>query len=95
MAATTGILFAVGSSAYQAIDANQRRQKAKGDAAAIARSAPDPAAEQIKANSAALNAQTLAKKRAAHANGRASTILTGPSGITTAPPVATKTLLGL
>lgn len=50
----------------------------------------DPAADDAKARAAGV----LARRRAAATPGLGSTMLTGPSGVTTPAPVAYKTLLG-
>lgn len=57
-------------------------------------SAPDTAAAAANAATAARAASAMQRKRAALAPGRSSTILTGPSGLTSAPLTGYKTLLG-
>lgn len=53
--------------------------------------APAVATEQDPAVQAALDSE---RRRRAMANGRTSTLINGPQGITTPPPTAPKTLLG-
>lgn len=94
MAATTALVIGAGTSIYSAIDTNQRRQAAKGAAAAdITATKADQAAAAQKANAAALQARTAQRRRTAAASGRSDTILTGPSGAFL-PPLQRKTLLG-
>lgn len=95
MAATTMIALAVGGQVYNGIEANQQKQKAKGQAAAILASAPTAAASQQTANTAALTAQAAQRQKAMSTPGYNATIKTGPMGVTPSAPPATKTLLGL
>lgn len=94
MAATSAIAIGVGSTAYNAIEANQQRQRAKGQAAAILRTAPDANAAAQSADTAALDAQAKKRQQLSGTASANNTVLTGPSGVF-APPPATKTLLGL
>lgn len=96
MAATTAIATAAAVSTGYNVYANYQNAKrsAKANAAALA-SRPSAAEDQMKANRAMLAAQDLQRRKSQGANGRGSTILTGPAGIQNAPPPATKTLLGL
>lgn len=56
---------------------------------------PDVKADLITGQAAANAAAVAQRKRAAGANGRQSTILTGPQGIVGAPAPGKQTLLGL
>ena len=85
----------VGTSIYGAIDANQQRQKAKGQRAALLASAPSQATDNGAAQAAALDAERRTRAAAANRTGYSSTILTGGSGIPPAPITSgAKTLLG-
>ena len=95
MAATTAIAFAAGSTIYSAVSSNQQRQKAKGDAAAILRSAPDAKTAEQTANNAAIAAAKGQRQKTSGATGRQSTILTGSQGQTNQPAPQRQTLLGL
>jgi hypothetical protein len=80
---------------YGGVSANQKSQKAKGDAQTlIDNQTKQLTTDQANASAAASQAGAIAKKRAVAAGGQESTILTGPQG---APAATTqrKTLLGL
>lgn len=95
MAATTAIVAGIGSTVYGQVEANQQRQKAKGDTAAILRSAPSATSAAQTANDAAIAAAKTQRQKTSGATGRAGTILTGPQGLTNAPQPQRQTLLGL
>ena len=79
---------------YNAIEANQKSQAAKGVASAtLATQAAAPANEASAASLAAKTAAARQTTLAKAATGQASTILTGPLGAPQAPTVK-KTLLG-
>lgn len=95
MAATTAFALSVGTGVYSAIDANQQRQKAKGQRSALLASAPSQPKDNGAAQSAALDAERRTRAQAANKTGYSSTILTGGSGIPPAPiTTGGKTLLG-
>lgn len=56
---------------------------------------PDAALEQAKANKAAAEAAAAERRRVTLSDGRASTLRTGPGGLTDPAPTQRKTLLGL
>jgi hypothetical protein len=85
---------AVAGTGYSISKQEQAGRDAKTAAANALATAPNAAADQAKAQKAALDAQARAKAQAGGASGRQGTILTGPSGVNAAPP-GTKTLLGL
>lgn len=94
MAATSAIVLGVGTAAYNGIEGNQQRQKAKGQAQAILDARPDANAQLQTADTAALTAQAKKRTQLAGTAKANSTLLTGPQGVNAAPP-ATKSLLGL
>ena len=85
----------LGYDAYNAIAANQKSQKAKGQAGTILDQQKKLTGDATAASSvAAGNAAKLAATRAKASSGANQTILTGPEGAGAAPTVR-KTLLGL
>lgn len=56
--------------------------------------APDTTADTAQAYSASVAAAALQRRKAAGGTGRASTLLTGPQGVTNSAPLARNTLLG-
>lgn len=94
----------LGGTIYQAVDANQQRQKAKGamneekDRMAKAEMDLKNKQAQADADAAAAVSRDQARKRqrmnAASAGGRRSTILTSPLGVSGSSDGAQKTLLG-
>jgi hypothetical protein len=55
---------------------------------------PPPAPTDLAGNQAAMDAAKIQRAKAARSQDRRSTLLTGPSGVTTPPPVERKSLLG-
>lgn len=89
--AAVAAIASAGSSIYSNVQQGKRADKAAADALA---SAPNPAADQIKADNAARDAGAAQRRKSAGAQGYQSTILTSPQGVTTPAPGAQKTLLG-
>ena len=109
-AISTAILAAAAAitaatSTYQAVDANQQRQHAKGAAKAEGTRAENMRADlaarqkQEEEDAARLNDREMAKNRrrglsTGSSGGRGGTVLTSPLGASGTPEIAQKTLLG-
>ncbi len=100
----TAVLTSAGTATYQAVDANQQRQKAKGkdneakeQTKRLAEEVNSRRTNEEGAAAAAGVAQTARQRQrrvAAGAQGRRSTIVTGPLGLQEEAPTQRKSILG-